>query len=140
MIHVSDFLFVLFYIVFREKRTIYRFIGEKDIVCTYTHILVFFIFLYMPWIVYKHWVFVKKKNPNTCSLRWNLYLNFQTFSCHWLIFTTCRKVDLNKIKMNISLRHNYQLFGLNNNQLKSFNLFWKTLKYDYGTIKDIENA
>lgn len=26
--------------------------------------------------------------------------------------------------MNISLRHNYQLFGLNNNQLKSFNLFW----------------
>lgn len=33
---------------FKEKRTIYRFVGEKDIVCTYTHILVFFIFLYMP--------------------------------------------------------------------------------------------
>lgn len=53
---------------FKEKRTIYRFIGEKDIVCTYTHILVFFyIFIYAVNCIST--LGICQKKPNTCSLR-----------------------------------------------------------------------
>lgn len=75
----------------------------------------------------------QKKKTNTCSLRWNLYFNFQTFSCHWLIFTTCRKVDLNKKKMNISLRHNNNCLAWTITSLNHLIFFG----YYYGTIKDI---
>lgn len=104
MIHVSDFLFVLFYIVLR-KSVQFTVLLVRKISCVLTLIFQFFLYFYICRELYINSGYLSKKNQHL-QFKMKSLFKFSDIQLPLIDLYDMQKSRLKQKKMNISLRHN----------------------------------